>query len=272
MAYNTPDHKDAVQLYARMGYASRGIVYLLVGGLAALAAFGQGGQTEGSRGALERLLAAPFGKVLLGLIALGLLGYAMWRCIQAIKDTDAHGSEAKGLAIRAGLLISAVTHTLLAFYAGTLIFRFGGSSGDSGGSGGSQGTVGWLFEQPFGRYLVGFVGLCIIGAGIAHCIKGVKAKFDKHFDMPESTKRWAYPVCRFGLVIRGIVFLIVGGFFITAAYHINPSEAGGTEEVFSALRTQAFGQWLLAFVAIGLFAFGAYSVLASIYRRINPGM
>ncbi|MFG6667470.1 DUF1206 domain-containing protein [Halomonas sp. HNIBRBA4712] len=272
MASNTPDHKDAIQLYARMGYASRGIVYLLVGGLAALAVLGQGGQAEGSRGALERLLVAPFGQVLLGLVALGLLGYAMWRSIQAIKDTDGHGSDAKGIAIRAGLLISAVTHTLLAFYAASLIFRLVGSSGDSGDSGGSQGTVSWLLEQPFGRYLVGAVGACIISAGIAHCIKGAKAKFDKHFDMPEATQRWAYPVCRFGLIIRGVVFLIVGGFFIIAAYHVNANEAGGTEEVFDFLRHQAFGQWLLAFVALGLFAFGGYSLLAAVYRRINPDL
>lgn len=65
-----PDHRDAITLYARMGYASRGIVYVLVGGLAALAAFGQGGQTEGSRGALERVLTAPFGNVLLGSLPL----------------------------------------------------------------------------------------------------------------------------------------------------------------------------------------------------------
>lgn len=65
------NHWDAITLYARMGYASRGIVYVLVGSLAALAAFGQGGQTEGSRGALERLLTAPFGKVLLAIMEIG---------------------------------------------------------------------------------------------------------------------------------------------------------------------------------------------------------
>ncbi len=266
---SAPDHRDAITLFARMGYAARGVVYLLIGGLAALAAFGEGGQTEGSRGALERVLAAPFGKVILAVIALGLVGYAMWRTIQALKDADHHGTDAKGLAIRAGLMVSAVTHTLLAFYAGSLIFRLGGSSGDSSGS---QGIVGWLFQQPFGRWVVGAVGLVIIGAGIAHALKGIKTKFDKNFDMPERTKRWAYPVCRFGLSIRGLVFVIVGSFFLIAAYQISPSEAGGTEEVFSTLRSQAYGQWLLAFVAIGLFAFGAYSVLAAIYRRINPAM
>lgn len=265
---STPDHRDAISAFARMGYAARGIVYVLVGGLAALAAFGQGGQTQGSRGALERVLTAPFGKVLLGIIAVGLIGYAMWRTIQAVKDADHHGIGAKGLAIRAGLMVSAVTHLMLAFFATSLIFQFGGSSGDSGG--GSQGMAVWLMQQPFGRWLVGAVGLVIIGAGIAHAIKGYKAKFHKHFAMPKRTQQWAYPVCRFGLVIRGIVFVIVGSFFIIAAYQFNPDQAGGTAQVFSMLRSQAYGQWLLAIVAVGLFAFGLYSLLAAIYRRINP--
>lgn len=267
---SNPDHRDAIKLFARLGYASRGIVYLLVGGLAALAAFGQGGQTEGSRGALERVLAAPFGKILLGLIALGLVGYALWRSIQAIKDADHHGTDAKGIAIRTGLMVSAVTHILLAFFAATLIFQFGGSSGGSGG--GSQGMASWLMQQPFGRWLVGAVGIILIGAGIAHAFKGFKAKFHKHFAMPTQTQKWAYPICRFGLVTRGIVFVIVGSFFIIAAYQFNPNEAGGTAEVFTTLRSQIYGQWLLAIVAIGLFAFGLYSLLAAVYRRINASM
>ncbi len=267
---SNPDHRDAITLFARMGYASRGIVYVLIGGLAALAAFGQGGQTDGSRGTLERVLTAPFGKVLLGIIAVGLVGYAMWRTIQALKDVDHHGNGAKGLAIRTGLLVSAITHILLAFFAATLIFQFAGSSGDSGG--GSQGIAGWLMQQPFGRWLVGGVGLVMMGVGIAHAIKGYKAKFHKHFAMPSKTQKWAYPICRFGLVIRGLVFVIVGSSFIIAAYQINPNQASGIDEVFSTLRNQPFGQWLLAFVALGLFAFGLYSILAAVYRRINPEM
>lgn len=263
------DHRDAITLFARMGYAARGVVYLLVGGLAALAVFGEGGQTEGSRGALESVLTAPFGKILLAIMTLGLIGYAMWRTIQAVKDADHHGTNAKGLAIRAGLMLSAVTHILLAFYAASLIFRLGTSSGDSGGS---AGLVSWLLQQPLGRWLVGAVGLTIIGVGIAHGLKGLKAKFDKNFAMPSQTQRWAYPVCRFGLTVRGLVFILVGSFFLIAAYHVNPGEVGGTAEVFSTLRSQVFGQWLLAFVAVGLCAFGAYSVLAAMYRRINPAV
>ncbi|KAA0013861.1 DUF1206 domain-containing protein [Billgrantia pellis] len=263
-----PDRGNALALLARWGYAARGIVYLLVGGLAALAALGQGGETTDSRGALERLMTAPWGDMLLGVICVGLVGYAIWRCVQAIKDTDRHGNDAKGVAIRAGLLVSAVTHTLLAFFAASLLFAPGGSAGDSGG--GSEGLAGWLMQQPYGRWLTGAVGLAIIGAGVAHGIKGWKTKFHRHFDMPPRTQRWAYPICRFGLVIRGLVFLLIGAFFLIAAYRMNPDQAGGLAEVFNTLRRQWFGQWLLAFVAFGLFAFGLYSLLEAVYRRVDP--
>ncbi|SNC63684.1 protein of unknown function [Marinobacter sp. es.048] len=259
------DTESAITVMARLGYAARGVVYLLIGGLAAVAAFGEGGQTTGSRGALERVLTAPMGDFLLIVLAVGLIGYAMWRTIQAVQDTDHHGTDVKGAAIRVGLMVSAVTHTLLALFAVRLIFTIGGSSG-----GGSEGLADWLMRQPFGRWAVAAVGVAVIGAGIAHGVKGVKAKFAKHFAMPRKTQQWAYPICRFGLITRGIAFLIVGVLFILAAYQINPEQAGGIGEVYSTFRRQPFGTWLMGLVALGLLAFGVYSLLEARYRRVDP--
>ncbi len=262
----TPHPKKAIAFFARLGYAARGLVYLLVGGLATLAVFGEGGQTKGSRGALQWVLGAPLGDVLLGAIAMGLVGYAMWRCIQALGDPDGHGRDLTALAIRTSLLVSAITHFLLALFAINLIFTFGNSSGESNGS---QGFADWLMSQAYGRWLVGGAGIALIGAGMAHGIKGAKTRFDRYFDMPARTQSWAYPLCRFGLMIRGLVFFITGGFFLIAAYIIDPDRAGGMAEVFNTLREQPFGPWLMALVAIGLFAFGLYSVLEAIYRRVH---
>ncbi|MEG6551583.1 DUF1206 domain-containing protein, partial [Desulfocurvibacter africanus] len=89
-----------LKIASRLGYAARGVVYLLVGGLAVLAALGRGGGTTDTKGALRTLLDTPWGDALLGVIAVGLLGYAAWRFVQAVGDVDRHGKDAKGLAVR----------------------------------------------------------------------------------------------------------------------------------------------------------------------------
>ena len=257
--------KHPLEWLARSGYAARGIVYVIIGWMALIAAFG-GGRTAGSKGALESLLGEPFGMVLLGIIAVGLLGYVAWRATQALKDTDDHGTDPKGLAIRGGLAVSAITHTLLAIFTVGLIVGSGGGGGD----GGTQDWTAWLMRQPFGRWLVAIVGIAIAGAGFAHIWKGWHAKFERHFLWSGDEARIGRPICRFGLVMRGVAFLIVGGFFIIAAWRADPSEAQGLSGALDALQHQAYGWALLGTMAIGLVAFGLYSLIESVYRKVEP--
>jgi hypothetical protein len=60
----------------RIGYAARGVLFLLIGGFALLAAGGFGVHPQGARDALERLFRGPIGAVLLWLLAFGLLCFA----------------------------------------------------------------------------------------------------------------------------------------------------------------------------------------------------
>lgn len=257
---------SGVTILARGGYAARGVIYVIIGYFAILAAIDGGGQTTDAKGALRSLLDEPFGQVLLGIITVGLIGYALWRLIQGLLDTDGHGTDAKGVAIRGGLLVSSVTHILLAIFVLSLIFGWG-TGGGSGGE--TQGWTAWLMRQPYGRWLVGLVGLAIVGAGIAHVVKGWKAKFEKYLRMDRQKLDTARPICRFGLIARGIVFLIIGGFFIVAAWQVDPSEARGLDGALRALQEQSYGWILLGIIAVGLVAFGIYSLIEAIWRNID---
>ena len=91
-----------LEYLARLGYAARGIVYIIVGGLAFLAAAGQGGATTDSRGAVLTVLHNPGGWILVLVIGIGLLGHSLWRFCQAAFDADGLGHSSKAIAARIG--------------------------------------------------------------------------------------------------------------------------------------------------------------------------
>ncbi len=256
-----------LKVLGRAGYAARGVVYVVVGFMALTAAFG-GSEATGSRGALEQMLREPYGMAVLAFVALGLFGYAIWRFVQAVKDTDHHGTSGKAIVIRIGLFVSGVSHTLLAIYAAYLVV-YGAQSSSQGSQSSTQEWTAWLMGQQWGLWIVAFIGLCVIGAGIAQIVKGAKAGFEKYMAMDPQVDRWGRPTGQVGLIARGITFCIVGSLFLVAAWQADPSEAKGLGGALEMLQQQAYGPWLLAAIAVGLMCFAAYSLLEAFYRRIE---
>ncbi len=99
-----------METLARFGYVAKGFVYGEIGILALLAAFSLGGETTDTTGALHEIAAQPFGQILLALIAFGLVGYVIWRLIQAIKDPGDKGTDAKGIFTRLGYILSGISY------------------------------------------------------------------------------------------------------------------------------------------------------------------
>ena len=258
---NTVSVKKGFAGFARMGYGARGAIYLIVGGLALMAAFGSGGKSTGSKGALKTIYSQPMGEVLLFALIIGLLSYCIWRFIQSIKDTDNHGTSAKGLAIRGGLLVSAITHAFLAFWAAQLLLTGSGNENSQ--------QSGWL-DQPAGQLALGAIGVAVIGAGIAHIAKGWSAKFRKYLDIPTSQQSWAIPTCRFGLIARGAVWCILGGFLVRTGWVSGGQGTSNMGDALNSLHGSPYGSWFFAIIAAGVFAFGMYSWLEAFYRRVEP--
>lgn len=260
--------KPWVRRFGRFGFMSKGIVYGMIGVLAALAAFGSGGAKTGTSGALQTIAQMPFGEVVLWIIGIGLIGYILWEFILAIKDPENEGTDAKGLVKRTGYFISGVIYANLAFGA----IKLASHTGSAGGGNSEKTISAKLMEQPFGVWLVGIVGAIIIGYGIYELYNGTKEKFMSSFktnEMNTKERKIARLSGKLGLISRGIVLSMVGFFFIRTAYTHNPDESKGLGGALTELASQPFGQFLLTLVAVGLILYGVYQVIRGRYQYMN---
>ncbi|MFB2894476.1 DUF1206 domain-containing protein [Aerosakkonemataceae cyanobacterium BLCC-F50] len=252
-----------VEKLARFGLVAKGIVFSIVGILAAQAAFGLGGKTTDTAGALQTILTQPLGKFLLVLVAIGLFGYMLWRFIEAFLNP-----ERDNIFGRLGSFIAGVIYAGLAFTAVKLILGNRSSSGE-------QATHDWtarFLAQPFGQWLVGIAGALIIGMGFYEIYKAYKAKFREDLNwqqMDRNERTWATNLGRLGYAARGVVFMAIGFFLIQAARLSNPNQARGFGGALAALAAQPLGPWILGIVAIGLIAYGIYTLVEAKYRRIR---
>ena len=253
---------------ARVGYTAKGVVYVVVGGLAVRAAVGWGGRATDTRGALQTLGRQPtFGTFLLALVCVGLAAYVFWRFAQALLDLDRKGDDAKGLAVRAGFLGSGIAYAGLAFTAAQMA---------AGAAGGGRDQVRlWTaraLADPDRWWLVAAVGAGVAGAGLYQFYKAHSNKFERRLALSRLStdgRRWVRRVGRVGLVARGVTFGVIGWFLIRAGMHVNPGEARGLGGALRALRQADYGPWLLGSVGVGLVAYGLFSIVEGRFRRIG---
>ena len=259
-------HSPWLERVARLGYASKGLVYLLVGALAVRAAFGARERTTGVRGALHTIVRQPFGTIVLAAVALGLGLYVLWRLLQAGVDPEHNGTDLQGIGRRIGYVVSGVIFANLTWEAVEIIVGWG--------RGEINVTEDWtrlLLAQPLGRWLVVLVGLMTIAFGLYELYEAFTARFRdklKLSEMRDVEARWVTRVGRFGLAARGVVFGVIGGFLIVAAIRTNAERARGLGEALAGFAGEPFGPWLLALVALGFVAYGIYTLAEARYRRI----
>lgn len=251
-----------IEGFARFGFIAVGVVYVIVGLLSAAA--GVHGRSRGAdkNDAFNFILSIPFGRPLLFAITAGLLGYAAWRFISAIKDAENRGTEPKGLALRAGSIARGVFYSGLAIEVARFATR-GGSNQDSDAN--AQHWTARLLAEPYGPWIAAIAGLIIIGAGIYQLTNAIRAKLSSQL-----TRRKLSPsvisISRFGIGARGVVFLAVGISIVRAAIRHNPHAARGAS---GAVQQFPYSAALLMVIGVGLAAYGVYAFVNARYRRID---
>ena len=249
------DKSEKFRWLVRLGFAARGLVYLLIGFLALTASRGD----TGPEGAFDLLQGAPLGAPILYLAALGLAGYALFRLCSLLLDIENHGSSGKGIAHRIGHGASGVAHLALAWTA----FQFAQGDKQAAGGGEAEGAASTLLSYSFGSLALGLVGLGFLAAAVFQANSALSAGFTREIasDAPAIVK----PLGRIGYAARAVVFLIIGWSLVRSAWF---GDTGEVKSLGEAVGSLAGSGTLYTLVAAGLLLFGLFSLMLARYRII----
>jgi Domain of Unknown Function (DUF1206) len=255
-----------LEVLARVGLIAYAVVHLLVGWLALQIAWGTSANTSAdTSGALKTLAHQPFGKVLLWLVALGLVALSLWQASEGIwgyRNREGAQRVRKQLTSWAKTLLYAA----LAISAARVALGSGSSSSQS-----QQKATSGVLAWPGGRVIVVIAALIIIGVGIALIVTGIKKSFTEEIDttsMSPAAREGVARLGQVGYVAKGIALGLVGGLLTYATLTFQRQNAPGLDGALQTILGQPFGKFLLTAVALGFAAFGLFTILQSRYRRM----
>jgi len=257
---------------ARIGYAARGLIFFVIGLLALLLAFRNGGKTTDQQGAIAAIGSQPEGRILLCIVLTGVISYSLWGLIQVVINPFNKNNDLKGVSERIGYLFSAIAYAFLAIPTYDLIT--GGSRPAVNGKQGvqTQNYVAEILTMPFGQWVVALVAIPVILFGIFQISKGIMPHFGRGLHLIKLTSsqlKWVKTLGRFGIISRGIIITLVGIFLINAAYTSNSKNAMGFSSTLMSLISQPYGRWLMGIIALGLMALGVYDFFIVLFFRLR---
>jgi hypothetical protein len=250
---------------ARGGYVASGVLHVLVAWLAVQLALGRPAGQADESGAFRTLANAPGGEVLLWAVVVGFVALALWQLTSAIvgvPGADApHQTGARAKSAAKGVLYGVLAATAVPYAQG---------GGKGGGGGGQESMTAGVLNMPGGRWLLGAVGLVVLGVGVFHVVKGVRKKFleDLARTGGRSVGTAVERLGQAGYVAKGIALGIVGGLVVAAAVTSEASRAGGLDQALRTVRDQPFGPALLFVIGVGIAAYGVYSFARARFARL----
>jgi hypothetical protein len=250
----------------RAGFVTRGLTYGVIGGLAVALALGVGsaGASPNQQGALALIADAPLGRVVIGVAAVGLLAYALWKLALGIVGRGPQGRGGTRLIDRAGNLGAGVTY--IAFFAVAVQVLIGAA----GRRAAEQGETAGVLGLPGGQFIVGIAGLILVVVSLVQCYQALCGQFiedNRYREMGTSEYRIFVAVGGIGLIARAGVFALVGYFLCKTAIDFKATGVG-LDGTLAQVHGQPFGNWILGFVALGLELFAVFSFFEARYQRL----
>ncbi len=270
------EHPALVTL-ARLGWVAKGVIYTLLGVLAIpLAAqalgsdsAGRGDEEVSQSGAVAELAEKSYGSALLWLIAIGLALYVLWRLVSIVLPAE---NSLKAWVTRGGYLLSALIYAALAWSA--LSFARSDSSGQGTTESEDSKVERYtrdIMERTGGRWIIGIIGVAVIGIGAYFVVRGVKAKFRRELEpggVGPFSQNAIITLGRIGWIGRGIMMALIGLFLTRAAIRFEPESASGIDGALREATDSTLGALLVAVVAVALVVYGAFCIISAPRARL----
>jgi hypothetical protein len=264
-ATRTAGNSGALRILTRLGLAGYGVLHLAVAWLALQLATGHPAAEGDQSGAFQVLAAQPLGRVLVWIIAIGLVAMAVWQLFEA---ATGHTDE-DGVRRIAERLVSASRTVIYAALAWTA-YKVVNGVATSNANQQRQATSG-LLGHAGGPWLAGIAGVVVAVVGLVIAGYGVTKSFErrlKRYEMSGRTRTVAALTGQVGYTIKGAVYAMVGVLVVIAAVSFDPGRSTGLDGAMRTLAGQPFGFVLLMVVAAGFAVFGVYCFFQSRYRKV----
>lgn len=254
---------------AHAGYLAEGVLYLLIGAFALLAAVDARRHPNGTRGVMVRLSTNSAGELLLAGVGIGLTAFVLWQLLVAIRDPEHRRDRDQRYrrVVRVGHSFNAVLHGVIVIEALRILLGLGAAES------GKQTQTRWIAQAlaaPFGRYIVGSVGIGIVLYGLYQGYRAVTRRKDSRVDLTRTRLRPIIDVLGiYGLLARGVMFALIGIYLIDAAWKLDARYSVGVAGALGTLRQQPYGFWLLGTVAAGLTAYGLCQIAKEPFRLLR---
>jgi hypothetical protein len=268
---------DLGERLARIGLASRGAVFVVLGYLVVRIAFGALGSASSKHsasgpGVAQAIAAQPGGRVILVVLGVGLALFALFSALDAILHHDDEDDAKKRWANRAVAAIGVLVYGVFAVYCIYAAVSGSTSSGSAQQSDNQQ--TQWsakVLNWPGGSIWLGLLALVLFGIAIFHVVEAIRRTFLDRLERGRmSARAWKYTVVTgtIGYLGRAALFASVGWFVMSAAIEDDPQHGQGFDGAARRLADNGVGGVFMVVVAAALICFGLYLFAEARYRKV----
>ena len=277
---NLEPHRSHVAKVRSAGFFTKGLVYILVGVLTLMAAMGLGGDVTSTSGVIRFLLSLPLGKFLVGIVALGLLAYTLWRMTQVWlrpkKDGGKKPQSWKGIFTRMRYFYSAIFYAVIAYsFAKPIIEDLTGddhSKKPTGGNEQQEAALGEILSHSYGTTLIWILALIVAIQAFMQFRLAYTTHFMKKIDKYPNLKHeyeFIRKSGRIGYAARGVVFGIISFYLVKVILLHNSEVYKGTEGALQYLLSFSYGSYLLGITAAGLMGYGIFNMMVARHAKLT---